>query len=224
MITISLLFISALYIALLVWVGRTLSGWLVRVPVLLVLLSPILYWVGTYQYVQYEHRRDCKLEGGLKVFIQPEKVDRLRLDALSGEERSEFLLRNFYPRLAVVEAWDGHYTSAGKTGYFAYAPDPATITLPKKDWKFIKTPLSQPTPGLYVLGKADQLENEIEKTTWTLSRNGQLYASWTMFYHYWSRNGAMNIGWRCFYLDAQNKGAELLLPELILKNYQGDTK
>lgn len=200
MITISLLFISALYIALLVWVGRTLSGWLVRVPVLLVLLSPILYWVGTYQYVQYEHRRDCKLEGGLKVFIQPEKADRIRLDAAHFNEVYAYdILQSSFPRLMLVEAWDGKFTGNGqKTGYFAYSLDPATVTLPKKDWKFIKRPLAQPTPGLYVLGKADQLENEIEKTTWTLSRNGQLYASWTMFYHYWSRNGAMNIGWQCF--------------------------
>lgn len=221
MITLPLLFIAALYAALLIWVGRKLKTWPTCIAVLLVLLSPVIYGVGSYQYVHYQHEQDCAREGGLKVRIQPEKADRIRVggaDYYGGDYEANFLLRNFYPKLLVVEAWDGKFAGNGqKTGYFAYTPDPATTPLPKKDWKFIKTPLAAPTEGLYVLDRTEQLVNEIEKTTWSLSRNQQTYVTWTMFYHFWSRNGAMNIGWRCSYPDERTKDSQLTLLELILK-------
>lgn len=219
MITIPLLFIAALFVVLLVWVGRKLQTWPTRIALLLVLLSPVIYAVGSYQYVHYRHEQDCAREGGLKVLIQPEKVDRIRLVTDSnGEYSAEFLLQRLYPRLLVVEAWDGHYTGKGKkTGYFAYTLDPATTSLPQKDWKLIKTPLAAPTEGLYVLSESSQLVNEIEKTTTTLSRNDESIATWTMFDHYWSRNSLMNIDWRCYYPGKTTKSPDWTLSELILK-------
>lgn len=219
MITMILLPILALYIALLIWAGRKIKRWPGRIAGLLVLLSPVIYWIGSYQYVQYRHEQDCAREGGLRVFIQPEKTDRIRLDMNSygADDHAEFLLKNLYPKLVVVEAWDGKSTGDGRSGYFSYSIDAVTVALPKKDWKYIKKPLAEPTVGLYVLSESSQFKNEIEKTTTVLSRNGNTVASWTKFYHYWSRNGAMNIGWRCFYSGPQLKGAELLLSELISK-------
>jgi hypothetical protein len=152
MITIPLLILATLYFVLLVWVGYKLKSWPTRIAVLLVMLSPFIYWVGSYQYVQYEHKQACAREGGLKVFIPPEKADRIRLDADTYGSGAEGLLHKFSPKLAVVEAWDGKYNGQGKkTGYFAYSPDPTTTALPKKDWKFNKVPLPEPTAGLYVL-------------------------------------------------------------------------
>lgn len=216
MITLPLLLIAALYLALVVWIVRKFDTWLARIVVVLVLLSPVIYWVGGYQYVHYRHELDCAREGGLKVIIQPEKVDRVQLDADSfgAAGYAEFLLRAYAPELAVVEAWDGEYTGKGKkTGYFAYTIDPATASLPKKNWRFIKTPLAAPTDGLYVISKTSEWTDEISKTQTALSRNGKVYASWSEFYHYWSRNGVMNIGWQCF----QNEGAMLQLASLIVK-------
>lgn len=199
MITLPLLFIAALYAALLIWVGRKLKTWPTRIVVLLVLLSPVIYGVGSYQYVHYRHEQDCAREGGLKVLIQPEKADRIRLDADHFDEaHARGLLYRHSPDLVMVEAWDGNYTAKGKTGYFAYAPDVATTALTNKERKYIKTPLVEPTEGLYVLSESSPLVDEVKTTTWTLSRNGQVYATWTMFYHFWSRNSAMNIGWQCF--------------------------
>jgi hypothetical protein len=221
MITIPLMVIATLYLALLVWLGFKLKSWPLRITVLLILLSPVIYWVGSYQYVQYEHGRDCAREGGLKVFVQPEKTDRIRLDmdsSYNGAYSAEFLLRNLHPKLVVVEAWDSKYNGKGeKTGYFAYSLDPVTTGLPKTDWKIVKRALTGPTSGLYVISQSSFLVNEVEKTTVMLSKNNQKIAAWTTFYHYWSRNGAMNIGWRCFYQDVQTKDPALTLSELILK-------
>lgn len=220
MITMPLMVIAILYLVLLVWVGYKLKSWPTRIAVLLLMLSPFIYWVGSYQYIQYEHKQACAREGGLKVFIEPEKADRVRLDmdSLGGADRAEFLLEKVSPKLAAVEAWDGNYNGKGqKTGYFTFSLDPATTTLPPKAWKFVKTPLVAPAADLYVLSESTSLTDAIEKTTTTLSRNGQQIATWTKFYHYWSRNGAMNIGWRCFYSEKQTKDPTWTLSELILK-------
>lgn len=220
MITIPLMVIAILYFVLLVWVGFKLKRWPTRISVLVVMLSPLIYWVGSYQYIHYEHKQACAREGGLKVFIPPEKADRIRLDmdSLGGADRAEFLLEKLHPKLTTVEAWDRKYNGKGqKTGYYAFSLDPATTALPKKDWKFVKTPLDAPTAGLYVLSESTSLTDVIEKTTTTLSRNSQQIATWTKFYHYWSRNGAMNIGWRCFYSEKQIKDPTWTLSELILR-------
>ncbi len=200
MITMILLPIVALYVALLIWAIRKLKTWAGRSAVLLLLLSPVIYMVGSYQYVHYRHDQDCSREGGLKVFIQPEGSDRVRLDADHYDESyARGLLRRHSMSLVLVEAWDGHYNGQGqKTGYFAYVLDPATLALPNKDWKFIKTPIAPPNSDLYVISESARIESNLDTTTWKLSRNGRVFATWTMLYHYWSKNGAVNIGWQCF--------------------------
>ncbi|MBT0571387.1 hypothetical protein KIK84_13715 [Curvibacter sp. CHRR-16] len=203
MITIPLLIIFALYIALMLWIRKRFDSSLARRAVVLVFASPFIYWIGTYQYMHYRHEQDCAREGGLKVFVQPEKVDRIQLDPKHfNEPTAEWLLNRNYPNLKAVEAWDGTYDGTGTYGrnghLFTYTLDPATTSLPEKERKFIKTPLTNLTDGLYVISKVPKWSHEISKTTTTLSRNGRLYASATWFYHYWSNNQAMNIGWQCF--------------------------
>lgn len=226
MITIPLLMVATLYLALLIWVGYKLKSWPVRIAVLLVMLSPIIYWVGSYQYVKYEHEAACARDGGLKVFIQPEKADRIRLDPdsfTSGGAAQDFL-RMYSPRLTVVEAWDGTYrqqsiASVQTRDYFAYSIDPTASEVEKKDWKFNKVPLAEPTPGLYVLSKTAKIESDLTTTMWKLERNGQLYATWTMLYHYWSRNPGMPIGWQCYEPsspDASGKQPNHILIQLVL--------
>ena len=224
MITLPLLALAVLYMGLLVWVSRKLKSWPARIAVLLVLLSPVIYWVGTYQYVQYEHKQACTRDGGLKVLIQPEKADRIQLNPDSFKESAaQDLLFQYSPRLAVVEAWEGKFDGSGtgrKVGYFAYSLDPATTSLPKKDWKFNKVSLAESTTGLYVLSESAKVENNLTTTTWKLERNGQLYATWTMYHHYWTRNPGMPIGWQCFApvrSESSGQYPHKVLTELILK-------
>ncbi|MDI1338222.1 hypothetical protein [Polaromonas sp.] len=230
MITIPLFILTALYVVFGVWLCKKLKSWPARIAVALLMVSPAIYWVGTYQYVKYQHKAACARDGGLKVLIQPEKADRIRLDAnsFSAESSAHDFLRSYSPRLAEVEAWNGTYkdltqTRAQTKDYYAYSIDPAATALEKKDWKFNKfnkVLLGKPTPGLYVLSRTDKIESDVDTTTWKLERNGQLYATWTSFYHYWSRNGAMPIGWQCFQAgspEALDKDANQILTELILK-------
>jgi hypothetical protein len=225
MITMPLLVFAALYMALLVWLCRKLKNWPTSIAVTLLMLSPVIYWIGTYQYVQYEHKVACERDGGLKVLIEPEKADRIQLDPDSFDEGyAKGFLRMYSPQLAVVEAWDGEYTGKGqKTGYFVYSMDPATTALEKKNWqfnKFNKVPLAEATSGTYVLRKAAKIDSDLTATRWTLERNGQVYATWTSFYHYWSKNPGMPIGWQCFHAgspEALDKDANQVLIELILK-------
>jgi hypothetical protein len=146
-------------------------------------------------------------------------------DSFSSGAYAQGLLRYYSPRLAVVEAWDGEYkqltpTSAQTKDYYAYSIDPATTTLPKRDWKFVKAPLAEPTASLYMLSETAKIENNLTTTTWKLERNGQLYATWTSFYHYWSKNPGMPIGWQCFTShspESYEQYPHRVLTELILK-------
>lgn len=230
MIVIPLFILATLYLALLIWVGYKLKSWPARITVLLVMLSPFIYWVGSYQYVKYEHKAACAREGGLKVLIQPEKADRIRLDPdsfTSGGAAQDFL-RMYSPRLTVVEAWDGTYrqqsiTSVQTRDYFAYSIDPTATEAEKKDWKFNrfnKAPLVEPTPGLYVLSETAKIEDNVTTTTSKLVRNGQVYATWTKLHHYWTRNPGMPIGWQCFMAhspESYGQYPQRVLTELILK-------
>lgn len=226
MITIPLFILTALYVWFGAWLCKKPESWPARMALALLMVSPAIYWIGTYQYVKYEHKAACAREGGLKVLIQPEKVDRIRLDANSfrAESDAHDFLRIYSPRLAVVEAWNGTYKDLAQTttqtkDYYAYSIDPATTALPKKDWKFDKVLLGEPTSGVYVLSGAAKIEGNLDTTTWKLERNEQLYAAWTMLHHYWSRNPGMPIGWQCFSPsspEALGKQPNHILIQLVL--------
>ncbi|MES2243543.1 MAG: hypothetical protein V4639_11760 [Pseudomonadota bacterium] len=223
MITIFLFILTILYVGFGVWVCKKLKSWPARITVALLMISPAIYWVGTYQYVKYEHKAVCARDGGLKVLIQPEKADRIQLkaDSYLSESTARDLLFQYPPRLAVVEAWDGEYNGNGKrSGYFSYFLDAASTTLPRKNWEVNKVPLAELTTGLYVLSETTKIESDFTKTTWKLERNGQLYATWTKFHHYWTRNPGMPIGWQCFTStspDSYEQFPHRVLTELILR-------
>ena len=217
MITIPLLLVAALYLGSMYWIAKKLTTWVARIVVVLLFFSPAIYVVWTYQAIKHEHQAACAREGGLKVFIQPEKVDRVQLAMESFNKRDATgLLREFSPRLSMVEAWDGNFNGKGKrTGYFSYTLDPATTALPKKDWKFAEVPLSQPTEGMYVLSRSDQSDvgpdggGHRYKTIDSLKRDGKLYASWTMLQYFWSHNPGLPIGWTCFAVGSTEGGGKL---------------
>ncbi len=232
MITIPLLILTALYVWFGVWLCKKMGSWPARIAVALLMASPALYWIGTYQYVKYEHKAACARDGGLKVLIQPEKADRIRLDPDSfssgGGGTAQDFLSMYSPRLTVVEAWDGEYkqltpTSAQTKDYYAYSIDPTATEVEKKDWKFnkfTKVLLAEPTADLYVLSETAKIESDLTTTIWQLKRNGQLYATWTMLHHYWTRNPGMPIGWQCFAPsspESSEKDGNQVLIELILK-------
>ncbi len=202
MITIPLLILTGFYIWFGVWLSKAFSDRSSRIIVGLVMASPAIYGIGSYQYVKYEHKAACERDGGLRVLIQPEKADRIQLDpnSSSGSRDARGFLVRYFPKLALVDAWDGEYDGKGqKSGYFSYSIDPETTALPKSDWKLIKSPLVEPTGGLYRMSVTDVTDRDLTTSTWKLERNGQLYAKWTMLQHYWIRIlGADLVSWQCF--------------------------
>ena len=220
MITIPLLIIALPYLALLVWAIRGPKTLLVRTAALLVLLSPVIYLVGSYQFVHYRHYQDCAREGGLKVFVQPEKADRIRLnlDSFIAGSRAEFLLTTLYPSLKTVEGWDGNFDGQGhRSGYFSYTLDQSTTSFSKKDWKVVKTQITELDSAVYELSVKHENIDSITKDVYILRRGDQRIASWTSFTHYWWENGFSNIAWQCFCGSNAGRGWELSLAELIVK-------
>lgn len=223
MITLILLPFAALYVVLLIMGVRQAETWPWRVVVAVVMLSPVIYMVGSYQYAHYRHEQDCALEGGLRILVQPEKADRIRLDAdsLLAGDRPEFFLKRYYPLLMNMEASNGESAGKGKRLYFDYSIDPATTGRPKNEWRLIKNPLAQTTPHTYELSEHATVTNHREKVVIKLSLDGTVMATWTMFSHFWSRNGAMNIGWQCHYKDERGRASIVDLVELILQQISG---
>ncbi len=227
MITIPLLILTGFYIWFGVWLSKAFSDRSSRIIVGLVMASPAIYMIGSYQYVKYEHKAACERDGGLRVFIQPEKADRIRLDpnSFSSGGYAEDFLRTYSPRLKVVEAWDGEYRGMPQTrDHFSYSIDPAISALEKKDWKFNKfnkVQLAEPTADLYVLSKTYKSEDDVAIQTWELERNRQLYAKWTMFQHYWIKIlGARLVSWQCFAPsspEASGKQPNHVIIQLILQ-------
>ena len=122
----------------------------------------------------------------------------------------------------LIEASDGNFDGQGnRNGYFSYTVNPVTAAMPIRDRKFTESPLQQPTPGLYEIAESyRRIDGRRSVTTWTLSQDGKLYASWTMLQYFWSANGGINIGWTCFAPGSPEAGGKLphrALAELILK-------
>lgn len=184
-----------LLIVLFFWVGLKSNNWKDRFKGWLLLLLPVVIYMWDYPVVYYQHQRDCKTEGGLKVFIKPEKVDRIQLEGGSFDEVSaESLLQHFSPKLSLVEAvGDSHESIRDPHQYFAYSvsfipKDPPGIWgAYATPWKFNKIPLQKRSEGMYIISKRYEHDKSAhrEKTEWLLMRNGKLYAKWTEFLHYW---------------------------------------
>lgn len=200
MIALTLLILTGVYLGLFVLAGAKAETWSQRLMWWALLSMPVVFRYWDYPIVYYQHQRACQEEGGLRVHIQPEKSDRLRLDGDSFYEGSaKSILWKFWPRLTVVEATED-YHSQERTGYFTYTVDPTSTGAAKKDWKFIKSRVSASSTDLYVLTESDENNGKRKyKTVWRLTRNGQLYASWTSLNYVWALGlFAQPVGWRCF--------------------------
>ena len=222
MIGLTLWLLMGLYVSLFILAGKKSKTWKGRFIGWLLLLAPVAIYMWDYPVVYYQHQRDCKAEGGLRVLIQPEKADRVQLDGDSYNEGSaHFFLYGYSPKVVLVEATESLHGQKS-TGYFAYTLDPQSVSGGRKlDYKFKKTPLTEPSGGLYVLSKHYEADDSLrrEKREWWLTRNGVLYAKWTAFRHYWNKihysDGVPE--WRCHDEVRPGRIPEEVLIELLLK-------
>jgi hypothetical protein len=201
---------------------KNLSGWTGRISLLLLMYSPALYWIGSLQYVKHQHEQACARDGGLKVFIQPEKADRVQLSQ-HGLGSGEGVLERYFPSIQMVEAADGSWQQDGKPNYFAYTVDPATANNPKSkysaipSYKFVKTPIAAPSKGLYTLKAEDLPHPDGNINRFVLEKDGKSYAQWTEYQTIWNPDGVLPSSWQCFTIRQTKRVNYDFLIELLIK-------
>jgi hypothetical protein len=157
-------------------------------------LAAIWYCLPYYQ-IKNEHTKMCAAMGGLKVLIQPEKVDRVRLTGQISGISAQSILGKHYPQVKVVEALTEKRGPDGRLlGYYeAYTAtaNPKVGQQQKgqvEEGKFIYATqkVEKLDPDTYEIGK---LESEIPhgtKTETSLSKDGKVYAKHTALVHWWT--------------------------------------
>jgi hypothetical protein len=68
------------YPALFVWAYKKNKTWQTRLVWCGLLSVPLVAHFWDYPVIYYRHQQACAADGGLRVFVQPERVDRVQLD------------------------------------------------------------------------------------------------------------------------------------------------
>ena len=217
-----LLALIGAYISLFIVAGLVNKSWKKRGIWWAVILFPLVIWGWDYPVVYYEFVQQCRNEGGLKVFKQPEKVNRLRLEGEVGEISAQYILREFSPRLLAVEVQSNH---GNEFLEFSVEKSSQKEFMHLDGWIFRKVPLSNVDQNTYVLRAINDNSFNAPKPTRViqLEKNGELYARWTSITYVW-RKGIFGepIGWDCFEPGSSEQKeygmqAEYLLVSKLLK-------
>lgn len=150
----------------------------------------------------------CKAEGGLKVFIQPEKTDRVRyVWDTAGKMDAEGTFQTYFPQARVVEAmteergFDGRRLNRFDTYTAVPKTNPPISVNPNKESPYVLSihPLEYRDPNVYEISKKTTEGKNHRREDMSLSRNGQLYARHSTFVHYWNgiRYPDAVPHWRC---------------------------
>ena len=197
------------YIAALVAVGRNVYPWKRKLAWWGVLLLPLVIWLWDWPIIRFHHELRCRQEGGLKVLIEPEKADRLRLDGESqyfsyDERDAKQLLQTFYPKLKFIEAKQSSGPDRGN--YFIYSITSNSTTSNTNSFEYTQTPINQATPNEYVLTKKYlPLPWYGDKRQIVLTRNNKTYASSTWFRAIWNSGGLFPDEFQCHSLTTSNE-------------------
>lgn len=178
------------------WKSRLTRWFFLALPVFLYML------LTGYFTTNYQHIKDCDADGGLKVFIQPEKSDSLQLLS-RGESSAQSILYHHYPTLKFVEAQgDSRESRRNPAAFFSYSVKSTNNSKKANDWTFSKKPLASPSSDLYVLSRSVDRDKNRTKYQWKLTKNNQIYAKFTDFRHSWSSgirysDAAGGSSWYC---------------------------
>jgi len=192
MIALGLMLLVGIYVAALVFVWRHFQPRTVRIVVLLVLLSPVIWKTWDMPVGHYRFTQACDAEAGLKVYDpNPAPAKRLRLEGSSfGASSAEGALQR-YPSLLQVEANDRqyHYFTPSAYGVYERLPDgKISSTLMDKVSKVngrgeSKVLESAPSQAEYVISEArEYLPYRLIKGQYALRHSdGRLVATVTSF-------------------------------------------
>lgn len=172
------------------WRGR-LSLWGVMA------LAAIWYCLPYYQ-IKNEHAKMCAAVGGLKVLIQPEKVDRVRFVGVGFRNlgAAKGTLNRHYPQIQFAESLEGEYDGTDGAGrpYVAYTLVPnlkAGLPMATHPWKepkltFAVSPINALDSNIYEINQQETtVPGRTVKET-ILSKQGKIYARYTEIVHWWA--------------------------------------
>lgn len=188
--------LAALHPLAFIAIGAMSNSWKMRLLLWALLPLPAIVYCWDYFVIKHEHEQMCTTEGGLKVLIQPEKVDRVRLVGNIVGLSAQGILEHYYPHVKFVEALTAERDSTGKSlhEYDAYTAEPN----PKKDLPWVKGflqegPLIFPAsrvkfldPAIYEISVHESTIPHGTLEEVRLSKGGKIYAKHTTFVHWWT--------------------------------------
>ncbi len=201
--------LAALHPVAFIVIGLASKTWRQRLVLWALLPIPAVFYCWDYFVIESEHEQMCAAEGGLKVLIQPEKVDRVRLVGDRFRHSSMDMLEAYYPRLKVVEGLQAKEVDANGrplTYYVSYTatPNPKVGqsekgSRPEGKLIFSATRVEVLVPDLYEFSEQEFEIPHGTKTEMTLSKGGKVYAKHTDLVHWWTgiRYPDALPTWRC---------------------------
>jgi hypothetical protein len=188
--------LAALHPVAFVLIGLFGKTWRNRLLLWALLPLPALMYCWDYWVIKHEHAQMCAAEGGLKVLIQPEKVDRVRIKGDVFPVSPAATLEQYHPQVKVVEALTvkrDPMTGRPLQYYEAYTatPNPKAgqwITGTPQEGKllFPSTRVDVLDPSMFELSKAESKVAHGTKTELILSKGDKVYAKHTEFVHWWT--------------------------------------
>lgn len=191
--------LAGLHAVAFIVIGVKSTAWMMRLVLWgLLVLSPVWYcW--DYFAIKHQHEQMCAAEGGLRVLIQPEKADRVRLvgDSFIALD-AQAVLEKYYPRVQLVESKSGEWdssTNKKQEGYLAYT----VAANPRAGQQSLTHAADKEGPYIFPESKVEALDTNIyeisvhestipngtSKET-RLSKGGKVYAKYTKLVHWWT--------------------------------------
>jgi hypothetical protein len=188
--------LAALHPVLFLVIAWKCNTWKQRLLLWALLPLPAVWYCWDYYVIKNEHAQMCAAEGGLKVLIQPVKVDRVRLVGVELRDASRDILAEYYPRLQAVEALAGKYDGTDGRGqpYVIYtvAKNPrAGLSMDKYPWKepaliYPSQVVESPDRAWYEISVYETNSQRSTIKEMRLSKDGKVYAKYTDIVHWWT--------------------------------------
>lgn len=177
-------------------IGFKSSTWKQRFLLWTLLPIPATVYCWDYFAISREHERMCAAEGGLKIMVQPERADRVRLAATVDDYSGRSILEYYYPRLHTAESLteERHPTTQKRLEVYeisvASANPKVGQPMEKFPWKepayqITTSRLDSMDPNVYEIAEHHQPLPHGGKTETTLSKSGRVYAKYTTLIHSW---------------------------------------
>lgn len=190
--------LAALHPVAFIVIGVKSKSWKMRFLLWALLPLPAVVYCWDYFVIEREHEQMCAAEGGLKVLIQPEKADRLRLVGEDYRSSNAMgLLEKNFPQLQLVESMTVEQDRRGKKSqyYVAYTAEPN----PRAGQQSLTHAADKEGPYIYPGSRVASLDANVyeisvheskishgrsEETR--LSKDGKIYAKYTELVHWWT--------------------------------------